>query len=140
MKAIILRTTAHLVIPLLLLFSLFMLLRGHDAPGGGFIAALLATGAFAVYMLAFGTAEIVRITRGVHHRQLIGVGLATALASAVLPVVVGRPLFTGLWIELHLSGRAEPLHLGTPLLFDVGVYLTVLGAALTVLVELEEDT
>jgi multicomponent Na+:H+ antiporter subunit B len=140
MKAIILRTTAHVLIPLLLLFSLFMLLRGHDAPGGGFIGALLAAGAFAVYMLAFDTAEILRITRGVHHRQLIGIGLAAAFAGAVLPMVAGRPLLTGLWIELALFSDAEPLHLGTPLLFDLGVYLTVLGAALTVLVELEEDT
>jgi multicomponent Na+:H+ antiporter subunit B len=139
MKTLILRTTAHILIPLLLLFSVFMLLRGHDAPGGGFIAALIAAGAFAVYMLAFGTGEIVRITRGVHHRQLVGIGLATALASAVLPVIAGRPLLTGMWIELDLFRDAEPLQLGTPLLFDLGVYLTVLGAALTVLVELEED-
>jgi multicomponent Na+:H+ antiporter subunit B len=140
MKTLILRTTTHLLIPLLLLFSVFMLLRGHDSPGGGFIGALLAAGAFAVYMMAFGTAEIVRITRGVHHRQLIGLGLAMALASAVLPMAAGRPLFTAMWIEIGLLGRAEPLRLGTPLLFDLGVYLTVLGAALTVLVELEEDT
>lgn len=138
MKLLILRTTAHLLIPLLLMFSLFMLLRGHDLPGGGFIGALFAAGAFALYMLAFDTVEIVRITRGVHHRHLIGVGLATVLVSAVVPMIAGRPLLTGLWIELPLSG-GEPLHLGTPLLFDLGVYLTVLGAVLAVLVELEEE-
>jgi multicomponent Na+:H+ antiporter subunit B len=139
MSSLILRTTAHLLIALLLLFSLFMLLRGHDAPGGGFIGALLAAGAFAVYMLAFDPGEILRITRGAHYRQLIGVGLAIATASAVLPMLVGQPFFTALWIDLRLSGRSEPLHLGTPLLFDLGVYVTVLGASLTVLIELEED-
>ena len=138
MRLLILRTTAYLLIPLLLMFSLFMLLRGHDAPGGGFIGALLAAHAFALYMLAFDSAEILRITRGIHGRQLIGIGLVTAVASAVLPMLAGRPLQTGLWITLHLSGDEE-LHLGTPLLFDAGVYLTVLGAALTLLVELEED-
>lgn len=137
MRLLILRTTAYLLIPLLLMFSLFMLLRGHDAPGGGFIGALLAAGAFALYMLAFDSAEILRITRGIHGRQLIGIGLVTVVASAVLPMLAGRPLQTGLWITLHLSG--DELHLGTPLLFDAGVYLTVLGAALTLLVELEED-
>lgn len=140
MSTLILRTTAHLLIALLLLFSLFMLLRGHDLPGGGFIGALLATGAFTVYMLAFDPAEVLRITRGGHYHRLIGTGLATATATAVLPMVAGRPLFTGLWIELQLSSKAEPLHLGTPLLFDLGVYLTVLGATLTLLMGLEENT
>ena len=139
MSSLILRTTAHLLIALLLLFSLFMLLRGHDLPGGGFIGALLAADAFLVYMFAFDPAEIVRITRGPHYRRLIYIGLATATASAVLPMLAGRPLFTGLWIELQLSSRTEPLHLGTPSIFDLGVYLTVLGATLTLLMEMEED-
>lgn len=139
MSSLILRTTAHLLMALLILFSLFMLLRGHDAPGGGFIGALLAADALTVYMLSFDAAEVLRITRGVPYRLLIGIGLATAAASAVLPMVMGRPLLTGLWIDLQLSRDTEPIHLGTPLLFDLGVYLTVLGAALTLLVELEEE-
>ena len=139
MSSLILRMTAHVVIALLLLFSLFMLLRGHDAPGGGFIGALFAAGAFAVYMLAFGTGTIQRITRGTSVRMLIAVGLTIALVAAVLPMLAGRPFFTGLWIEVPLSGNREPLGLGTPMLFDLGVYLTVLGATLTVVVELEGD-
>lgn len=138
MKSLILRTTVHVLIALLLLFSLFMLVRGHDSPGGGFIGALLAAGAFSVYMLAFGPGEIVRITRGVHARMLIGIGLGIAVVAAALPMLVGRPFFTGMWIELQVPGGGEPLALGTPLLFDLGVYLAVLGATLTLVVELEE--
>lgn len=139
MSSLILRTTAHVVIALLLLFSLFMMMRGHDAPGGGFIGALFAAGAFVVYMLAFGTGTLLRITRGVPVRRLMGIGLAVALLAAVLPLLAGRPFFTGLWIDVPVSGGRGSLALGTPMLFDLGVYLTILGATLTIIVALEED-
>ena len=61
---IILNTAARLLMPLQLLFSIFLLLRGHDEPGGGFIAGLVAAGAFTLYLFAFGvsaTKEVLRM-------------------------------------------------------------------------------
>ena len=51
----IFRTAARLLMPLLLLFSVFLLLRGHNEPGGGFVGGLVAAAAFALYAIAFGT-------------------------------------------------------------------------------------
>jgi multicomponent Na+:H+ antiporter subunit B len=69
---------------------------------------------------------------------LFGIGLLVAISSAVIGLLVGDPLFTGQWIDIPLPG-GDYIHLGTPLIFDVGVYLTVLGATLTMILTLAEE-
>jgi multicomponent Na+:H+ antiporter subunit B len=128
MNSLILRTTAQLLISLLLIFSLVLLLRGHDNPGGGFAGGLVATTAWALYSLAFG-AEATRKVVKYDPRSLAGVGLLLALVAGVIPVLLSRPFLTGLWIE----------KVGTPLLFDVGVYLVIQGTALNIILSLEEE-
>ena len=137
MRSLILSTTARFLLPLLLLFSVSLLLRGHDEPGGGFSAGLVAATAFALY--AFSSDPTVggepqRLLR-VEPRVLTGAGLLVAAGSGVAPLLVGRPFLAGLWarIDAPLLGK---LHLGTPLLFDVGVYLVVSGITLTALFQL----
>ena len=136
MNSLILRTATRFLITLLLLFSVFLLLRGHNEPGGGFVGGLVAAGALALFALAFDSAATRRALR-LDTRTLIGVGLAIALVAGLLPLLGGRPLLTGLWIDLPLPGGA--LYLGTPLLFDLGVYVAVLGVALTLLLPLLEE-
>ncbi|MEX1024797.1 MAG: Na+/H+ antiporter subunit B [Planctomycetota bacterium] len=134
MNHIILRTAARLLLPLLLVFSVFLLIRGHNLPGGGFVGGLLASAAYALHSLAYGI-EASRRALLFRPRALVGVGLLTALGSGLPALFVGRPLMTGLW--LTLDGK-DGLHLGTPLLFDIGVYLVVIGSTLMYVFGLQE--
>lgn len=140
MRSLILTTTARFLLPLLLLFSLSLLLRGHNEPGGGFSAGLVAATAFALYAFAGepgagSSEELERRLLRVEPRLLTGAGLLVAAASGVAPLCAGRPFLTGLWIHLD-APLLGPLDLGTPLLFDVGVFLVVAGVSLTALFEL----
>ncbi|WP_409524335.1 Na+/H+ antiporter subunit B [Nitrincola sp. MINF-07-Sa-05] len=134
---LILHTAARFLIPLQLLFSLFLLLRGHDEPGGGFIAGLVAAGAFSLYLFSFGS-MMTRDLMRVDPRDLVGTGLLLGLIAAVLPVLLnGEPFLTAQWWPLVLPGGVE-LKLSTPLIFDIGVYLTVLGSVMTAVIALVE--
>ncbi len=133
--SLLLRIATRHLFPLLLLFSLYLLLRGHNAPGGGFVGGLTAAAAFALYLLAFGTAAARQRLR-VDPRLVIGGGLLIAGVSG-LPAVAGTlPFLTGVWADapVPLIGA-----FGTPLVFDVGVYLVVLGIVLLMLFTLSED-
>ena len=137
MRPLILPTAARLLLPLLLLFSVFLLLRGHNLPGGGFAAGLVAAAAFALYAIATDV-PAARGALGVDPRALLGLGLLVALASGLLAVLRGRPFLTGLWGSLPLPGLGV-VDVGTPLLFDVGVYLVVIGMTLTIVLSLAEE-
>lgn len=118
----------------MLLVSIVILLQGHNKPGGGFIGGLIAASAQSLHALAFGSAAT-RKAMGIDMRTLIGSGLLVALGSALCPLLVGLPPLTGLWAELPLIG-GEPLKVGTPLLFDLGVYMVVVGIALLMVLRL----
>ncbi len=137
MISIILRTATKFLISLLLLFSVFLLLRGHNEPGGGFIGGLVAASAYVLHAMAYNVASTLSALR-VAPRTLIGVGLVTAAISGLLPLLFGRPFLTGLWADVELPGGGM-LDLGTPLLFDIGVYLAVLGVVLTIILSLSEE-
>lgn len=125
-ESLILRVTARLLLPLLVLFSLFILLRGHNEPGGGFIGGLLAAGGLCLYQLALG-AEAARKVLRVDPRLLIGIGLATSLASGLPALLRGQPYLTGLWAKGTVPGIGK---VSTILVFDIGVYLVVAGTIL----------
>ncbi|PKN13335.1 MAG: Na(+)/H(+) antiporter subunit B [Deltaproteobacteria bacterium HGW-Deltaproteobacteria-4] len=135
MSSIILSTTIRLLLPLLLLFSVFLLLRGHNEPGGGFVGGLVAAAAISLYALAEGV-EAARRILIVNPRNLIAGGLLTALGSGVIPLFFGRPFQSGLWLPHSLPVFG---HVGTPLLFDLGVYLLVQGMALLIVLSLMEE-
>lgn len=133
MKSLILTAATRYLLPLLLLFSVFILFRGHNEPGGGFIGGLVAAAAFCLYAIAVNVDEAQRLLR-LEPRALIGAGLSMALAGGLLaPIVIGQPFMTGLW-----GTRAFPIigTPGTPLLFDIGVYLTVIGVTLLIVFSL----
>jgi len=128
MDSLILRTATRLLLPLMILFSIFLFLRGHNEPGGGFVGGLIATGAVALYALGNGVAPARKILR-VSPRTLVGAGLLLGVFSGMLPLLFGRSFLTGLWFVTTLPGCGE-IHLGTPLLFDLSVFLVVNGVAL----------
>jgi multicomponent Na+:H+ antiporter subunit B len=136
MGSVILQTTARALQPVMLLASVFLLLRGHNAPGGGFVGGLVAAAAFALRSIAFGV-QNARRSALLEPRTVVGGGLLLAVASLVAPMAAGRPLATSVWFKLNLPvvGLVE---LGSPLLFDVGVYMVVAGVATMVFLALEE--
>lgn len=129
MRSTILQTATRVLMPLLLLFALFLLLRGHNAPGGGFVAGLVVSAAFILHAVAYGVEETRRVLRA-NASTLLGIGLAIALASAVPAVVIGKAFMSALWGTLGWGTVA--VGVGTPLIFDVGVFLAVTGVVLTI--------
>jgi multicomponent Na+:H+ antiporter subunit B len=135
MISLILSTATRYLLPLLLLFSLFLLLRGHNEPGGGFVGGLVAASAFVLYAIANGVAAEREILR-IEPRVFIAVGLLCAAGSGIPPLLSGLPFMTALWStqEVPVLGK-----IGTPLLFDVGVYLVVFGITLMIVLSLAEE-
>jgi multicomponent Na+:H+ antiporter subunit B len=137
MTSLVLRTATRLLVPLLLLFSIFLLLRGHNLPGGGFAGGLLAATAFALVALAYD-AETARYSLQVDPHSLVGFGLILAGGSGVASLLLGRPFLSGLWLDLPLPWGGE-LHIGSALFFDIGVYLVVAGVVLMIVLALSEE-
>lgn len=135
MNSLILATATRAIVPLLLLFSVFLLLRGHNEPGGGFVGGLVAASTYALYAFSQGMKEA-RQALFVDPTILIALGLAIAVGSAVFPLAKGLPLMTGLWREQPIPILGK---LGTPFVFDVGVYFVVIGVVLTIIIPLAED-
>lgn len=132
---ILLRSATTYLTPLLLLFSVFLLLRGHNEPGGGFSGGLVAASAIALVLVVQGV-ERARRLLPVHPRWLIGGGLAIALLSALPGFVLGIAPMAPFWTEREVPVIGK---LGTPLLFDVGVYLLVIGVVAAMFLRLSED-
>jgi len=133
MTSSILQTATRLLMPLLLLFALFLLFRGHNAPGGGFVAGLVVAAAFVLHSIAFGIAASRRALL-VASPLLLPIGLSVALISGAPAVVLGLPFMTGLWTTV--GGGPLGIALGTPLVFDIGVFLAVIGVVLTIVFRL----
>jgi multicomponent Na+:H+ antiporter subunit B len=131
----ILRSGTRFLVPLMLLFSLFLLVRGHNEPGGGFVGGLVAATAIALVLLSEGLGEARRLLR-VDPLALVAAGLLVALASGVPPLLRGWPYMTGLWLKVPLPVVGK---VGSPVIFDVGVYLVVLGIVLAILFALAEE-
>jgi len=123
-----LRLLDRVLTPLLLMLGVVVLLRGHDAPGGGFIAALIVSAAIALQVLANGAA-VMRQRIGRSLQYLIAVGMLLGITSALVGIAAGEGFFFGVWWVIDLG----PIHykIGTPVLFDFGVFATVTGATVS---------
>jgi len=136
MTSPLLRSVARILLPLALLVAAHLLLRGHNLPGGGFVAGLMTAAAL---ILQFVAADRGVAARGLPCRPetLIWLGLVFAGGTAVASLPLGYPLLTSaFWhLELPLLGHVE---IATALLFDLGVYCVVTGVTLTILIAIEE--
>ena len=120
-----------------LVLSLWILYRGHNLPGGGFIGGLMAATGFVLHDLS-GHGRPTGGFFSTRPSTFLTIGLGTALASA-LPGLLGGTFMKGLWLpafELPLLGKVL---IGTPLVFDIGVYLTVIGFILLLADTLSSD-
>jgi multicomponent K+:H+ antiporter subunit A len=130
----ILASFSRLLLPLALLVAIFVLLRGHNLPGGGFIAGLITAVALITQYLANGiTWTRARISTKLH--PLIGIGLLIATLTGLGSWAFGHPFLTSTFTHVHwpLIGEFE---LASAMLFDLGVYLVVVGVTLMILLRL----
>jgi multicomponent Na+:H+ antiporter subunit B len=128
MKTPIIQTVINLLMPLFFIFSLYLLFRGHNEPGGGFIGGLIGAIAFVFHAMVFDSKETIRIFN-LNPVRLIAVGLSLAVISGLFAVVGGDPFMTALWADFYLPVIGRP---GTPILFDIGVFILVIGVVLKI--------
>ncbi len=136
--SLILSTSTRALAPLILVFSIFIMLRGHHLPGGGFIGGMVAGGAFALFMLSEGV-DVAKRAFTVQPYRLVASGLFIALMSGVIGLLQDGAYLKGIWWDLDVPFLGE-IHLGTPLFFDIGVYLLVAGMTVMILFTLAEET
>lgn len=135
MQSTILKTATNYLLPLLLLFSVFILLRGHYESGGGFVGGLVASIAFVLHSFAYGL-DNTKVLLKYPPRTYIPVGLALSFVSGLAPMFGGKPFLTGIW-------SSDPLPViglvGSALFFDIGVFIVVIGVTLTILFTISES-
>lgn len=181
MKTLILGTAIRLLVPIFQLFSLYILFRGHNHPGGGFIGGLVGSIGYIFYAMVYGPKAVVHTFFNMHvfvedraehpsrsryylhtlkkntwqrketSRQqegpakrlirlepmhLIAAGLFIAAASGLPGMFLGEAYMSALWTDFYLPMLGKP---GTPILFDLGVYLMVIGVVLKITFIMSED-
>jgi multicomponent Na+:H+ antiporter subunit B len=134
MPELYLRLLARVLGPFLVALTLFLLLRGHNLPGGGFIAGLLAAATLELQILSTGD-QNVRRRIGRFLQPGIGVGLLIAVFAALLGLL-GEGIFQGIWWKIPVGPLV--IDLGTPLIFDIGVLITVVAVTTSYLLGLSQ--
>jgi multicomponent Na+:H+ antiporter subunit B len=130
MNTLIFRTMAPVIAAAMILFSIVILLRGHNDPGGGFIGGLIAASAAAIYGMARGVGEVRRLMR-FNPIAFAGFGVVLSCAVGLISVLAGVPFLTALWLPGYVFG--------VPGAFDVGVYFVVFGTMTAIVLALEDD-
>lgn len=136
MSTVIFRTIAPLIVAIMMVFSFYICLRGHNEPGGGFIGGLIAAAGVELLGLALGVPQT-RAALRFDPVAVAGAGVLIAAASGLLSLFIEAPFMTSLWFYLDFGDTVIPL--STPLFFDIGVYLTVFGSLVSVGLSLESD-
>lgn len=136
MNSLIFRTIAPLLTAVMLVFSVFVLLRGHNEPGGGFIGGLIGASALAIYGMATGP-DAARAALKAHPLAYAGFGVALAALAGVLSILFDVPFLTGLWTIFEFD--EVEVAVSTPMVFDIGVYFVVFGTISAVALGLEDE-
>ena len=143
MTTVIARTATRIAVPIALVTAVALLLQGHNLPGGGFIAGVLTAAALALVYVVFGLEELSTML-GIggtgpfghapvaYYRVTFGLGLALAAGSGLVPIVFGEPFLAQTYWILHDVPLFGEVEVASALAFDLGVYLTVVGALLEI--------
>ncbi len=124
----------RVLMPIAIVVGLYIFLRGHNEPGGGFVAGLVIAIALLMQYMASGFAWTQERQR-IEYHTMIGLGVVIAAATGVGAWLLGRPFLTSAYAYVHLP-PIEEFELATAMLFDLGVFLTVLGAVMLMLYSL----
>jgi multicomponent Na+:H+ antiporter subunit B len=136
MNSLIFRALSPIVFAIMMVFSIFVLLRGHNEPGGGFIGGLVGASGMAIYAMACDV-QLVRKALRIDPLALAGIGVLLAGASGLLSLFVDKSFLSGLWTGVDLGEGYVAL--STPMVFDIGVYLVVFGTLSAIALALQDD-
>lgn len=136
-KSLFFRFLARLMLPILLMLSLVLLLRGHNQPGGGFVGGLVGAGSIILMILAYGPSEV-RNRLKIDFLRAMFYGLIIAVISGLVGIVIGVAFQDAWWWKPFIQGLGV-LELGTPLLFDVGVYVVVFSVTISIVLNMAEE-
>jgi len=140
------RTTARVVVPIILVVAISLFLQGHSHPGGGFIGGVLTVAAFGLVYVAYNLdyLEVAVLDRdvddeghiGTHrtvttYRHLFAFGLTLTVASGLVALLFGRPFLSQTFTYVHLPLFGE-VELASALVFDLGIFCVVVGGLLTI--------
>jgi multicomponent Na+:H+ antiporter subunit A len=130
-RSVVFEAVSRFLFPVVMVISVYLLLNGHTAVGGGFAGGIVAGLAFIVRYLAGGRYELYAAAR-VQPGALIGTGLALATGTALAGAVYGDSILAAAALDAHIPFMGH-LHLTSSLVFDTGVYLLVIGLILDIL-------
>lgn len=130
MNTLIFRAMAPVIAVAMILFSIVILLRGHNDPGGGFIGGLIAASAAAIYGMACGVGEVRRVLR-FNPIGYAGFGIVLSCVVGLISLLFSVPFMTALWLPGYVFG--------VPGAFDIGVYFAVFGTMTAIVLALEDS-
>lgn len=136
---VILQTVTKIVAFIILAFSIYMFFAGHHNPGGGFIGGLMSAAALILLYLAFDVEYMKRILP-FDYIAMIAMGLLLAIVTGLGSLFFDVPFLSHTYDYFDLPVFGEKTELATALLFDLGVYLTVVGVTMTIILTIGEDT
>jgi monovalent cation:proton antiporter len=137
MQSLILTTVTRLAFFVVLLFSLYLLLRGHNSPGGGFIAGVMTALGILLQAIASDLRYVRQVFR-VEPRVLATIGLLTSLTTGLVPILLGYPFLTSTFGHVHVPGLGD-VEIASAFFFDLGVYFVVVGGTLLMILTLAEE-
>lgn len=133
MKSLILREVVRLTIHIQILFSIFLLMKGHNTPGGGFIAGLMTAAAIVLEYIA----EDIRYVRklfNLRHAAYFGYGILISFLTGLAPILLAKtPFLTSYQAHLHHIPVLGDVHLVSAMAFDFGVYLVVVFVTISII-------
>lgn len=134
---IMLHTITRLVVFILLAFSIFLFFAGHNNPGGGFIGGLMTAAALLLLYLAFDL-KTLKVIIPFNYTFMIALGLVLSLGTGIISMIFGYPFLTQFddYFTFPIVGE---VHLATAVIFDVGIYLSVVGVAILAILTIAED-
>lgn len=134
---VILQTATKVLVFLILTYAVYVLFAGHHNPGGGFVGGLTIATALVLLYIAFDT-QTVRYIIPIDFKILGASGVLIAVLTGSLSLLGGKPFLTQTTSDVHLPILGD-LHLATAVLFDIGVFLAVIGTAMTIIKSISED-
>jgi len=134
---LILKSTSSFIIFILLGFAIYLLLAGHNSPGGGFIGGLTTSAAFLLMFMAYGEDTVKKVIP-INYLVLIPIGLMLAILTGFGSLLFNVPFLTHTFGSFFIPIFGE-VELSTAMLFDLGVYFTVFGTTMTIILTINSD-
>ncbi|MGM1021364.1 MAG: Na+/H+ antiporter subunit A [Bacillota bacterium] len=134
---VILKMVSKVMVVMIFTFSMYLFFAGHNNPGGGFIGALMTSAALILLAIAFGM-DTIRKVLPINYRILTAVGLIIAILTAAGSFAFGAPFLSHTFGHFHLPIMGDT-ELATAVLFDLGVYLAVVGVTMNIIFTIKED-